>query len=192
MHSSVSSASEYTATDISDLDHFEPGGPADTELEWFFTMAESDMGNRSNFMAMLSHISPNLRDDDTVETRAEAAHASRVIRNRLRVIGDPGAGILEAAYAAKAWPVPLLEALGRITGVVVRLACATTDLPDDDAELNVLELRTSNRLAEALGGPGRDQLAELCARASVLLRTAWRAYVQVRGGIQVPVLRAVS
>jgi hypothetical protein len=164
-----------------------PTGPADTELEWFFTMAESDMGSRSNFGATVGR-----GPDDSPESRAEAARAHRIVLGRLQRIGDLHAGVLAAAFRARPWPRPLREALGRFTGVVARLAGAERDLPDDLLARDALDLRTASRLNEALARGDRAALEGLVLRARVLLRAAVIAYEQARGGAGCPVLPGVS
>jgi hypothetical protein len=166
---------------------FPPVGPADRELEWFFTMAECDMGLRSNFTAILPD-----PPDSSIETGAEAVHAHRRILRWLTDVGDPDAGVLEAAYAARPWPLRLREELGRVTGVVVRLATAEDGMPDDDAQLDALERRTAERLNDALALRGADALARFRGRGLVLLRRAFIAYERARGGPRVPAIRGIS
>jgi hypothetical protein len=167
---------------------FTPSGNADKELEWFFTMAESDMGDRSNYMAMVGEHDPQ----DDIEARAESAHAQRAIVRWLWEVGDRDAGVLKAAYAARPWPLALREELGRVTGIVVRLASAEVGLPDEDAALDDLERRTADRLAETLARLGRSGLERHEAKARSLLGGAFASYVRERGGKEKPVLRGVS
>jgi hypothetical protein len=164
----------------STLPRFPPPGAADEELEWFFTMAESDMGARSNFAASILDF-----EDDTIETRAEASAARRKIHSWLVEVGDHDAGVLKAAYVARPWPLRLRERLGRVTGVVVRLAAAQVGLPDDDDELDRLEQRTAVKLDEEMERRG-PELVKLQARGMLLLRVAFAAYVRERGGIRAP------
>jgi hypothetical protein len=163
---------------------FQPRGPADVELDWFFNLAECDMGDRSNYFAMLGRQEP-----DTMEDRAEACHARRLIRRRLLNLGSHDAGVLQVAYAARPWSIELRDELGRATGVVVRLAAAEVGLPDDDTELDVLERRTAQWLSEALARTGPAALERLHPRALGLLKRAFRAYVRQRGGDDEPALR---
>ena len=175
---------------VSDLNplFFPPNGPADRELEWLFTMAESDMGNRSNFI-----ITANGYDNLTMEDRAEAAHAQRRIGRRLQNLGGFDAGVLAAAYAARNWPKRLREKLGRVTGVAVRLASAEVGLPDDDKAMEALELETALRLDGALGRQdGNAAVARVCQRGLVLLERAFRGYVRERGGAGAKLLQGVS
>ena len=107
---------------------FVPSGKADKELEWFFTMAESDMGDRSNFVASLARVLPDEPGNSTMEERAEAAHAQRSLLQWIQEVGDHDAGVLKVAYVARPWPLMLREELGRLTGVVVRLGAAEIGL----------------------------------------------------------------
>ena len=169
------------------VERFTPTGPPDAELEWFFTMAESDMGARSNFAVV-----PGEPLDGTPESRAEAARARRTILGWLAEVGNPHAGVLQAAYAARAWPLALREALGRSTGVVVRLGSSEVGLPDDEDERAKVDLRTARGLAETLGHQGREALKPLELRGRILLRAAFLAYERERGGYARPPLRGIS
>jgi hypothetical protein len=165
---------------------FQPNGPADIELDWFFNLAEVAMGNRSNYAVLLGP-----QDGDTMEARAEACHARRLLRRRLLDLGSHDAGVLQVAYTARPWSLQLREELGRTTGVVVRLASAEEGLPDDDKELDVLERRTAARLSEALMRSGPAALDPYRAHALELFKRAFRAYERERGGKDKPALRAV-
>jgi len=169
---------------------FVPHGNADKELEWLFTMAECDIAPRSAFVASLAHVLPNESGDSTMEDRVEASHAQRTLLRWIQEVGNHDAGVLKAAYVARPWPLMLREELGRLTGVVVRLAAAEIGLPEDDRELDTLEQRTAIRLNEALAC-GSSTLVRLSHSASPLLRKAFVAYVRERGGSKKPVLRGI-
>jgi len=172
---------------------FVPRGPADRELEWFFTLAESDMGDRSNYMESLVHVAPHLDGDTTMDDRAEAAHAQRTMLRWLRELDDFDAGALEAAYVARPWPLRLREELGRLTGVVVRLAVVKSGLPADAHRLATLEQRTALQLNEALCTPaGEASVRGFVDQATPILRQAFTAYERERGGKARPILRGVS
>jgi hypothetical protein len=161
-----------------------PAQIAEEELEWFFTLTESDMGARSNYMEMLVPQRHREHHDAALERRVGAATARRTILDRLeRIEGarDSPAGVLQAAYAPRAWPLALREELGRLTGIVVRLASAEAGLPDDQAELELLEQRTAERLAATLAMVGRSGLQRLRASARARYGSALRAYVKERG-----------
>ncbi len=173
-----------------------PEPPAALELEWFFTMAESDMGLRSNFAVLVG-----TADDLSMDDRAEAAHANRTIGRWMRALGEHDAGVLYAAFAARPWSLGLRKALRRLTGVVVRLAsvkaCADhgADLPDDEDERLALDVRTGERLtAEFMGreASDRDALRALRGKAQILFDRAFARYERARGGAQKPVLAGVS
>jgi hypothetical protein len=159
---------------------------ADRELEWFFTMAESDMGLRSNYLHLLGE------PENSMEDRAEASHAQRTMRRRLMEVGDHDAGVLQVAYRARPWPMPLRKELGRLTGVVVRLASADIGLPDDDGELDSLERRTADWLNEAVERKGKAGIERFRPKAAALLMSAFRAYVRERGGAGAPLLQGVT
>jgi hypothetical protein len=161
-----------------------PARIAEAELEWFFTMAESDMGLRSNYMEMLVLLRHREPVGDALERHVEAVAAHRTVLRRLS--GTRGgapchAGILQAAFAARPWALGLREHLGRATGVAVRLATAEVGLPDDDRKLDALERRTADRLADALQRRGPRELEPLRRRAQALYAAAFAAYERVRG-----------
>lgn len=169
---------------------FKPSANADKELEWFFTLAESDMGSTSNFVESLAPASTAWRDDDTMDKRAEAAHAQRTLLKWVRELGDYDAGVLQAAYMARPWPLALREEFGRLTGVIVRLAAVDTGLPDDPKALDALERKTAIRLNDALERRG-PIFERVLPKGSQLLTAAFEAYVRERGGKDKPVLRGV-
>jgi hypothetical protein len=177
-------STQQTATAI-----FVPTGNADQELEWFFTMAESDMGDRSNYASSMIHLTP-AQQEDLLDMRAEAAHAQRILLERIRGMDHFDAGVLQAAYVARPGPLALREELGRLTGVVVRLAAAEAGLPEDRDALEALELRTAERLnAELAHDPGT--VRRLQRRASAMLQRAFVAYVRERGGPDAPLVRGI-
>jgi hypothetical protein len=146
------------------------------------------MGSRSNYGALL------LGDwrDDSPEGRAEAARARRTILGHLTYIGDPRAGVLSAAYEPRPWPLALREALGRLTGVVVRIdSAAGGRLPDDTFGRAAFDLRSADRLTVALARDQRSRLVPLVSCARSLLRDAVVAYARARGGHERPVVRGI-
>jgi hypothetical protein len=159
---------------------FAPYGAADVELEWFFTMAACDVGLRSNFLEVLH---PTLVP--SAEDRVEALRAQRIIERRLSRLSAFDAGVLQAAYVARPWPVALRETMGRSTGVLVRLAAAEAvdgHLPQSDTTLDALERRVGETLTLQLAQSGLATMSWVHAKASVLLRQAFAGYVTARGG----------
>ena len=167
-----------------------PTGPADTELEWFCTMAESAIRGPSAFVAQLASVLDE-PGNTTMEDRAEAVHAHRKMMEWFVEIGDHDAGVLKVAYMARPWPLRLREELGRLTGVVIRMAAAEVGLPDDDRALDALEQRTALRLDAALAN-GERIVEKRQRAASPIFRKAFVAYVRERGGASKPVLSGVS
>ena len=156
----------------------DPCGPADEELEWFFTMAESSMGVRSNFEASL-RIQRHRRDRS--ESHIEAASAHRIILERLRSMGHPHPGVLQAAYTARRWPVPLLVALGRLTGIVVRLAAAELGL-FDDSSARAEDYAAHALLASLHYKEGEGEVLRLRDAAQTLFDDAYEAYRRKQRG----------
>ena len=155
----------------------------ETELEWFFNRVECDMGIRSNFHAVLSgQLAPS--EGVTPEDAAEASYAQRRIRGWLLAIPDADAGVLKSAYEQRAWPGSLVDELGRITGVVVRLACALDRWPADPAAQRVVETARARWLASYCSkGRGRsfETLLTLRREGEVRFAKAHHAYAVVRG-----------
>jgi hypothetical protein len=155
----------------------------DTELDWFFNRAECDMGVRSNFHAALSRqLEPS--EQVTPEDAAEASHAYRTIRRWLLAIPDADAGVLQTAYEQRAWPGSLVDELGRITGVVVRLACALDSWPADRSAQRIVETARAHWLESHWSkGSGRafETLLKLRREGEVRFAKAHHAYAVVRG-----------
>ena len=155
----------------------------DVELEWFFNRAECDMGIRSTFEATLGARCPRPGLPSPEET-VEAAHAYRILRGWLRAIDDRDAGVLQAAYEARPWPVPLDDDLGRLTGIVVRLACAVGTWPEDRRAQQAMEMARAEVLASECfpcRGTGFDPLMRLRREAAKRFARAIHAYAVVRG-----------
>ena len=159
------------------LHHLHPTQAVEDELEWFFNQAESDMGAQSNFRASLGIDGwPPVDPEDA----AEACRRFRRIRSWLKAIPDSDAGVLQTAYELHPWPVALYDKLGRLTGVVVRLACALDRWPEDRSAQRLLEtVRAGWLLAQSLT-PANATLARLRHEATVRLSRATTAYARVR------------
>jgi hypothetical protein len=155
----------------------------ETELEWFFNRVECDMGIRSNFHDALSgQLAPSARV--TPEDAAEASHAQRTIRGWLLAIPDADAGVLQAAYEQRAWPSSLVDELGRITGVVVRLACAFDPWPADRTAQRLVEIARAHWLESHCSkgrGRGFETLLNLRREGEIRFAKAHHAYAVVRG-----------
>jgi len=137
------------------------------ELEWFFSVQKSHVDNES------------IGDEDG--DRAAAAIAYRKIRVWLLEMEDRDAGVLKSAYAPGPWPRELHEAVGRLTGIVVRLASAEIGWPEDPSEQEMLEARVGTYLERARVQGGIGVLARFRPRATEYLRTAIKSYARERG-----------
>jgi hypothetical protein len=89
--------------------------------------------------------------------------------------------VLQAAHVVRYWPAELHHELGRLTGVVVRLACALDARELDWEEL----LKVEEVRARWLIG-GRETLLRLRREATARYARAIRAYLVVRGEARVP------
>ena len=152
----------------------------DTELEWFFNRVECDMGIRSNFQRSVGR--PG--DEPSPESAAEAAHSYRLIRRWLLSIPDAHAGVLQAAYVIRPWPPRLYDDLGRLTGIVVRLACALDPWPADTRSREVIEAARAEWLAiecERCRGFVFSPVVRLRRDAEKRFALARHAYAGARG-----------
>ena len=155
----------------------------DIELEWFFNRADCDMGLRSTYVLTLSrHRTYDL--ELSAEDAAEAAHAHRQIRGWLLAVGDSAAGVLQCAYETRGWPAPLFDELGRLTGVVVRLACALDPWPPQRDQQQAIEHARAEWLSarcKACRGFSFGPLVRLRREAERRFVLASHAYAVVRG-----------
>jgi hypothetical protein len=147
----------------------------DDELEWFFNRAEGDMGLQSNFIDALE-----AEYERAFEGHLEAARRHREIRDRLRSIADSDAGVLQVAYEQRDWPEILVRRFGRLTGVIVRLACALDHWPSDRPAQQVVERARAEWLVpECAAGVGKT-LGRLCNEAGARFSRASSAYEATR------------
>ena len=154
-----------------------PSVTVDDELEWFFNHAECDMGLTSNFMAALG----STWDGQTSDELVVPAHRYRKMRSWLKAIPDSDAGVLQAAYELRSWPRPLADDLGRLTGIVVKLACASSWRENRDWQ-RINESCHARRLLSSCPTWGLNaSLVRLRREAEVRFARAHRAYLAVRG-----------
>ena len=149
------------------------------ELEWFFTMAEGEMGDGSNYESMLANGSSDCAVT-TPEDRVEAARRHSKILARLRRMPSSDAGVLQAAYEPEGWPLCLREEFGTLTGLVVRLACGEIGLPSDRHERKDMERTLAKQIDDACRKHGFKPIERLRVSAQDLLNQAHHAYVEVR------------
>jgi hypothetical protein len=153
----------------------------DEQLDWFFNQAECDMGLSSNFERALGIDSTSSRR--TPEDAAEAAHRYRRIRTWLKAIADSDAGVLQAAYEVRNWPVALFDELGRLTGIVVRLACALDSVHADRRLQQTIEMTRAQWLASSGDLRRNPTLARLRRDAEARFVRAHQAYARVCGQV---------
>jgi hypothetical protein len=157
-----------------------PTAQVEQELDWFFNRAACDMGEQSNYLAMLGPLGPGSRIPSP-EDAAEAAHRARWVGRWLLAIGTSDTGVLRCAYELRAWPVALWDRLGRLTGVVVRLACALDGLTDAPHLLRVVEMARADWLAAQAPRAAIDPTwARLRGEARNRLARATLAYERAR------------
>jgi hypothetical protein len=154
-----------------------PLGSAQDELGWFFSV---DDGRRvkPHFDRTSGRHLAGLLGVPEHEVCQEAVH--RRIRRWVVAVGDHDAAVLQALCGPRAWPRALRDALGGLTGVVVRLACAV-EWPDETWEQDLLEMRVATRLDAVLAARGRAGLAAFRTAAGGLVHEALAAYFVVRG-----------
>jgi hypothetical protein len=136
----------------------------DEELRWFFSVHD---GTRWSpfFEELEARRHPELPENDVHEARVY-----RQILERLLGLSDHDVGVLKAAYAARPWPPRLREELGRLTGVVVRLASAADEWSSEKSEQDVLEVCVARRLDLALVTVGPEAFAAYRTSARALLK----------------------
>jgi hypothetical protein len=137
----------------------------ESELEWFF-----DCREKNEKPVLAADASPSWE-----------AIAYQTIDGWLSAIDAYDAGVLEAAYGNGPRPRGLLHRLGRLTGVVVRLASLDAGWPPEKQEQRRLEERTAKRLDEEYPGRRPRTVRRYVEPAAGLLRTAVRAYSDERG-----------
>lgn len=164
---------------------------AASELEWVFNMAPSDMGLRSNFESCLGVTGSAVFNGSPYDF-VEAATAHRLILGWLRAMPTSEAGVLQCAYEPRTWPRRLLDELGSLTGIVVRLSCALDPWPEDRRSQELVEMVRAGWLdAECAKRGTEEALADLRRRAETRLARAMKAYASVRG-IRPCVVRPVA
>lgn len=122
-----------------------PSEILDEELRWFFAAQDDDLSD-SNFGRMLSSVT----DDGewrTPEEHVAAARRYHVIRSHLKSIPDRDAGVLQCAYERRPWPVRVAKELGRLTGIVVRLACDRATWPEERGRQLAVDAENAEKLA---------------------------------------------
>jgi hypothetical protein len=154
----------------------------DGELYWFFNLAESEMGPESNFDRLLSAVSAE-RQWHTTEDQAEATHAHRRILGWLRAMPNHQAGVLQATYEPRDWPLAVRAEFGRLSGVAVRLTCPRDEWPEDRRSQEAMDMTRARDLEARCIGQGTDVmfLERLRKEADLRLEGAFGAYLKVRG-----------
>jgi hypothetical protein len=166
-----------------DLGRARPSEAVDLELSWFFNAAEGELGDESNFGRMFSSVSDR-GDWRTPEDHAEAAHAYYRIRDWLRAMPDPDAGVLQAAYEPRQWPRRVRHEFKLLTGIAVRLTTDPATWPEQ-RELQLAEDAENAEILDAIcadRGPKEVALLQHLRRlAEARLATALQRYAEVRG-----------
>jgi hypothetical protein len=99
----------------------------------------------------------------------------------LKAIAGSDAGVLQAAYEERSWPAELFQALGRVTGVYVRLACALDRWPEDRASQQVVEMARAEWLVSSGElRPGNRAFVTRRRDAEIRFARAHRAYGAAR------------
>jgi hypothetical protein len=149
-----------------------------------FNRAECDMGVPSNFHAAAWR--DGAMRQRTPEHAFHAARRYRRVRTWLEAIPDSDAGVLQAAYVLRPWPAPLHDELGRLTGVVVRLACALDRWPEDRPAQELVEMARARWLLSSGVSLGSDAtFLRLRQEADVRFVRAQRAYAAARSRIEI-------
>jgi hypothetical protein len=154
----------------------------DTELHWFFNVAESEMGLESNFGRLLSSVSSE-GYWRTPEDHADAAHAQRRILGWLRAMPNHEAGVLQTAYEPRDWPRAVRAEFGRLTGVAVRLTCTLEEWPEDRTSQEAMDMSKARDLeAKCMDRRAEARFLEkLRQKADLRLAGACGSYLKMRG-----------
>jgi len=161
-----------------------PSQAVDEELLWFFNAEDGDFASVSNFGRMLAPVA----EDGTWRTPEDHARARQrhgVIRSHLKSIPDSDAGVLQCAYAPRPWPVALRKELGRLTGIVVRLACDRETWPEERGRQLAIDAENAEALYLMLrvgGDENRSVLRDLRREAQGRFAHALGAYASARRG----------
>jgi hypothetical protein len=92
--------------------------------------------------------------------------------------------VLQVAYEVRPWPVDLYDELGRLTGIVVRLACDSGSWPAERRAQQAAEMARAEALAiECVEWRGQSlgPIAPLRQRAEKRFARAHHAYAHARG-----------
>ncbi len=168
-----------SAPPAAEMNAFRPSAEVDEELAWFFCAEDGDFASQSNFGRMLSPVS----EDGTWRTPEDhfaAVQRHRALRACLRSMPDRDAGVLQCAYAPSPWPARLQRELGRLTGIVVRLACDRATWPEQRGQQLALDAENADQLDGMLRHGGEQDRAAVRA----LRREALGCFAKALGEYQ--------
>jgi hypothetical protein len=155
---------------------------AQSELERYFELAETEMTSPSNFGRTLASVGPEgyVR---TPEDQVEAAVAYRRILGWLRAMPNNEAGVLQVAFELREWHAGLRIRFGQVTGIAIRLTCSLDEWPRDRRAQEAMDKARARDLALMCTRPEKHRrfLEMLDARAQARFDTALAAYLRVRG-----------
>ncbi|WP_394845164.1 hypothetical protein LZC95_50080 [Pendulispora brunnea] len=156
----------------------------ESDLDWYFGAAESEMGLESNFgafatAAMRGRTSAGATPDGLHDRQVEAAHRHRQIRARLRSMPATLVGVLAAAYEPRQWPRELVQAFGRTSGVAVRTFTARTAYKKACTKKMARQDSVSTWLLGVVLRGERELLTRIRVETDGLFGRACRAYEDV-------------
>lgn len=100
-------------------------------LDWYFTRAGHDLAMGSNFEMLAQMARMGIGgggDNDAAERKydrtADSVHRYRQVRALLACLTAESNDVLAARYELRQWPIELVQAFGRSTGVAVRTGVA--------------------------------------------------------------------
>jgi hypothetical protein len=113
------------------IDRLRASPETEEMLDWYFTRAGHDLAMGSNF-GMLAEMARTgiggAGDSDAFEKRhdriAASVHRYRQVRALLACLTAENLDVLSARYELRQWPIELVQAFGRSTGVAVRTSVA--------------------------------------------------------------------
>ncbi|HEY1698083.1 MAG TPA: hypothetical protein VGG39_38245 [Polyangiaceae bacterium] len=156
-----------------------PSPAAHAELWWHFNEAEEATSASSNFATSL--FGARTTTVDETERRVEAGLAKAKIEKRLGAVRPEDAYMLMSLYTERAWPAPVEQVLGVLTGVVVVLPIVCAEHFGAATRSRTGARTLTAWLEERIARGGAEAVAVYAREAQMACARAVRAYDRVRG-----------
>jgi hypothetical protein len=103
---------------------FRASPSAEDDLDWFYTRAASELGQRSNFFVMFTGGNAQPGSEVMSDVRIAAMSRQRRVWRRLTRVPYPLQQVLQARFEAREWPKEARQVFGPGVGVAVRTEAA--------------------------------------------------------------------